>query len=57
MMMNKFNALFLSLILSCVHCFAQVTNLLFEKTNSFHSNEERINKEEIECGYFTVPED
>ena len=54
-MMKKFTVLFLTLY--SIYSYAQQSNILFEKTGSFYPNEEIINKEDIEWGYFTVPEE
>lgn len=53
-MMNKFTLLFLTVFSVC--SFAQQPNLQFEKVTSFYPNDEIINNEDIEWGYFTVPE-
>ena len=53
-MTHKFTLLFITLFSIC--SFAQKSNVLFEKTSTFYPNEEAINNEDIEWGFFTVPE-
>lgn len=53
-MMNKFTLLFLTIFSIC--SFAQQSNLQFEQVTSFYPNDEIINNEGIEWGYFVVPE-
>ena len=55
MKMNKLILLFIMLF--CICSFAQQSNVMFEKTTSFYPDEEIINKEEIEWGFLTVPEE
>ena len=54
--MNKSIQLFVSLFLFTVTLLGQTSRVSYEKQDSFFPNVERINKESIEWGYLTVPE-